>query len=153
MSFEAIRCTATVKTPPTRAFVLFTEHTKDWWKKETPFVTEPNRNFFIAKTAEGRWIERGEDGGEMTWGKVLAYEPPGRLLLGMQLSAQFSFDPSAQTEVEITFAPTPGGGSIITLEHRDLERFGKGAEPMIDAMRAGWAHHVEEFAQFADNSN
>jgi hypothetical protein len=108
--------------PPARAFSLFTEHTKDWWKKETPFVTEPNRNFFIANTAEGLWVERGEDGGEMIWGKVLAYEPPG-------------------------------GGSIITLEHRDLERFGKGAEPMIAAMRAGWAHHVEEFAQFADRAN
>ena len=150
MSFDPIVCSATVKTPPARAFALFTDQTKDWWKKETPFVTEPNRNFSLAKAAEGRWFERGEDGREMTWGKVLAYRPPGRLLLGMQLNAQFSHDPDVLTEIEITFDDAPGGGCLVTLAHRNLERFGASAQPMIDAMRAGWAHHVEEFAQFAD---
>ncbi len=152
MSFEPIICSASIKAPPARAFVLFTDHTKDWWKKETPFLTEPNRNFVIAKTAGGRWFERAEDGVEANWGIVLAFEPPGRLLLGMQLNAQFQFDPSTQTEVEITFAAAPGGGSRVTLAHRNLERLGKDAEPMIAAMQAGWTRHVEEYAEYAGNA-
>jgi Activator of Hsp90 ATPase homolog 1-like protein len=149
MNFQPILCRTTVKAPPASAFVLFTEHTKDWWKKETPFRTQPNRNFSIAKYAGGRWFERDEDGGEVNWGEVLAFEPAGRLLLGMQLNAQFNYDPSALTEIEIAFANAPGGGSIVTLEHRCLERLGAGAEPMIEAMRAGWERHIEEFAQYA----
>lgn len=149
MSFQPIILTAAVKAPPARAFALFTDHTKDWWKKETAFKTEPNRNFVIDKTPGGRWYERTEDGADAPWGKVLAYEAPSRLLLGMQFNTQFQPDPSAETEVEITFAQAPGGGCVVTLRHGDLERLGEGAEPMIEAMRDGWSRHVQEFAQCA----
>ena len=90
-----------------------------------------------------------EDVAQDTWGKVLAYEAPSRLLLGMQFNTQFQPDPSAETEVEITFAQAPGGGCVVTLRHGDLERLGEGAEPMIEAMRDGWSRHVQEFAQCA----
>ncbi len=149
MTFEPIVCRVSVKAPPARAFTLFTDHTKDWWKKETAYKTEPNRDFVIEKAAGGRWFELGEDGVEAPWGKVLAFEAPGRLLLGMQFNAQFQPDPAAETEVEITFTAGLGGGCEFTLQHRNLERLGQGAEPMIAAMRNGWAHHVGEFAQCA----
>ena len=149
MSFDPIISAATVKEPPARAFIRFTNHTKDWWKKETPFVNESNWNFFIANTVGGRWFERDEDGAEITWGQVLAFQPPGRLLLAMQLDAQFRYDLEISTEIEIGFAPAPGGACLVTLAHRNLERLGASAQPMIEAMRAAWARHVEEFAEGA----
>ncbi len=57
---------------------------------------------------------------------MLAWEPPGRALLGWRLNNAFEYDPELVTEVELTFAPAPGG-TVVTLEHRDLHGFGDAA--------------------------
>ncbi len=53
----------------------------------------------------GRWYERGEDGSECEWGRVLAWNPPDGLTLAWQLNAAFKFDPALVTEVEVKFVP------------------------------------------------
>ena len=100
--------------------------------------------------AGGRWYERDADGNETRWGTVLAWEPPSRLLLAWQISTQWSYDPDLVTEVELTFAPAPGGGTSVTLEHRDLERFGTDAARHADKLRGGWPTHLGQFADYAN---
>ncbi len=51
------------------------------------------------------------DAGEQDWASVLAWEPPGRLLLDWQIGD------ARGTEVEVTFEPE-GPGSRVVLEHR-----------------------------------
>ncbi len=150
MSVQPIIRSITVKAPPAQAFILFADHIKHWWKKGSTLGKKPHVDLVIEKMAGGRWFERDEDGAEADWGKVLAYEPPARLLLGMQLNKSFKFDPSVTTEVEVTFAPDGGGGTLVRLEHRNLERLGAGAEQMIAGMTAGWTGHVEAFGRYAD---
>ena len=92
-----------------------------------PIGKKPAASVTLDPVPGGKWVERDEDGVETQWGKVLSWEPPGRLLLGWQLNSQFTFDPNLVTEVELTFAAN-GSGTLVTLEHRNLERFGDAAE-------------------------
>jgi len=150
MTIQPIIQSVHVKAPPEQAFALFTDHVKDWWKKGSTLGKKPHEDIIFEKKAGGRWFERDADGAEVNWGKVLAFEPPGRLLLAMQINTKFQHDPAMETEVEITFAPAAGGGTLVTLEHRNLERFGQGADPMIAALTAGWKGHVDDFGRYAD---
>ena len=142
-----IRKTVRVKVPPARAFEIFTARAGRWWLKSHSVskTKSPIEDVVIEPRRGGRWFERGEDGSECDWGKVLAWEPPARLLLAWQLDAQFQFDPSIETEVEIRFI-ADGNGTLVELEHRHLERLGDRAAGMRDSFDRGWAALIESFA-------
>ena len=80
---------------------------------------------------------------------MLAWEPPSRLLLGWELDSQFRPNAPFHTEIEILFTPTANGGTRVSLEHRNLERFGADAERVASQIGGGWPHHMQEFATFA----
>ena len=100
---------------------------------KSPFV-----EIVIEPRAGGRWFERDAEGIDTNWGKVIAWEPPTRLLLGWQLDSRFAYNPDLLTEVELTFAPAAAGGAVVTLEHRNLERFGDDAEKIAAQLGGGW---------------
>ena len=150
-----IRRSVEVKVPTARAFEIFTGGASRWWlKTHTINATKsPIKDVVIEPRAGGRWFERGEDGSECDWGKVLAWEPPynqgaGRLLLAWQINADFEYDPSLSTEVEIRFTPV-GRGTLVELEHRLIERMGERGAGMRDAFTRGWGLLLESFAKQA----
>lgn len=145
-----IRRSVEVKVPPARAFEIFTGGASRWWlKTHTINATKsPIKDVVIEPRAGGRWFERGEDGSECDWGKVLAWEPPTRLLLAWQINADFKYDPSLLTEVEIRFTPS-GSGTLVELEHRLIERMGERAVGMRDAFTRGWGLLLESFTKQA----
>jgi len=153
MSIAPIVHTVQVKAPPARAFEIFTGRIQDWWTKGKTVGKNPHVAIVFEPRAGGGWFERDAEGLETQWGKVLAWEPPQRLLLGWQLNSQWTFDPDFLTEVELTFTPAPGGGTVVRLEHRDLERFGADAEKLAASLNGGWPTHLAEFAQYADNQS
>jgi uncharacterized protein YndB with AHSA1/START domain len=142
-----IRKEVRVKAPPARAFELFTAGMSRWWLKTHTInpTKSPQKDIVVEPRAGGRWFERGEDGSECQWGKVLAWEPPARLLLAWQINAQWQYDPATLTEVEIKFTPD-GTGTRVALEHRYLERLGDAAEAMATAFNGGWSSLLEQFA-------
>lgn len=150
MSIAPIIQTVTVTASPARAFDLFARQIGHWWPKDMSLSKPRHDGIFIEPKVDGRWYERDEDGAEIQWGKVLAWEPPGRLLLAWQLNGQFVYDPDLVTEVELTFVPNPGGGSVVKLEHRHLERLGVDAEKVASSLRGGWTPRVAEFAAYAN---
>jgi hypothetical protein len=81
---------------------------------------------------------------------VLAWEPPTRLLLGWQINRNWGYDPALVTEVELTFAPAEDVGTLVTLEHRNLERFGAEPARHAEKIRGGWPTEPTEFARYAD---
>ena len=103
MSIAPITCTVQVKALPAQAFKLFSQRMSDWWPKGKTIGSKPAVAVTIEPIPGGKWIERDEDGVETQWGKVLVWEPPGRLVLGWQLNSEFKFDPNLVTEVELTF--------------------------------------------------
>jgi uncharacterized protein YndB with AHSA1/START domain len=152
MTIAPIVRSVQVKATPDRAFHLFTSHIEHWWPKGKTIGKAPHAAIVLEPRAGGRWFERDADGNETRWGKVLAWEPPSRLLLGWQINSQWAYDPDLLTEVEVTFAPV-GGGTLVTLEHRDLERFGADAERHAERLRGGWPVRLADFAQYADTNS
>jgi uncharacterized protein YndB with AHSA1/START domain len=152
MSIAPIVRTVQVKAAPARAFDLFATQMEHWWPKGRTIGKSPHVAIIVEPRAGGRWFERDADGNETRWGKVLAWEPPSRLLLGWQIDCQWGYDPDILTEVELTFAPAEGGGTLVTLEHRNLERFGADAARHAEKLRGGWPAHLADFVRYADSN-
>lgn len=152
MTIAPIVRTVTVKAAPARAFDLFTGHMSQWWPRGQTIGAQPHVVVVIEPRPEGRWYERDADGGETEWGKVLAWEPPGRALLAWQINAHWTYDPQASTELELTFEALPEGGTKVTLEHRNLERLGDSAAEVAEMLRNGWPGKLQGYADFADTA-
>jgi len=151
MSIASIIRSVHVKAPPARAFDLFTSRIGDWWTKGQTIGKNPHVAIVMEPRAGGRWFERDAEGNETQWGKVLAWEPPSRLLLAWQINCQWGYEPTIVTEVELTFLPADGGGTLVTLEHRNLERFGTDAPVHAEKLRNGWPGKLAGFAAYADD--
>ena len=142
-----------VKVAPARAFEVFTAGMGRWWPAS--HNTEPTAitDVVVEPRAGGRWFSRHEDGLEAEWGKVIAWEPPNRVLLAWQLNAEFKYDPDFITEVEVRFV-AEGSGTRVLLEHRNLERYGEATEKvrgMIDSPD-GWGGLLALFARTAEGT-
>lgn len=151
MSIAPVLHSVEVKAPPARAFELFTSYMGKWWPKGKTLAPNPHADIVIEPRPGGRWYERDAEGNETPWGRVLAWEPPGRVLLGWQLNAQWRYDPNFLTEVELNFAALAGGGTRVTLEHRNLERYGIDAEEYAGKLRGGWPTFVGHFARYTED--
>ena len=151
MTIAPVIKTVDVKCPPARAFELFTGRMAAWWPTTHHIGGAPFEAIIIEPAAGGRWFERGDDGAETPWVKVLVWAPPGRVVLAWQLDADWKYDPNFETELEITFTALTAG-THVRLEHRNLERFGANAEAVAASLRNGWPSIVDGFAAFADRS-
>jgi uncharacterized protein YndB with AHSA1/START domain len=86
---------------------------------------------------------------------VLAWEPPSRLVLSWDVSADFQYDPNVKTEIEVRFIPEGKNATRVELEHRHLDRYG----PRRDEMRTifdttgDWGRLLAMFARVAEESN
>ena len=149
MSIAPVKCSVDVKVPAAQAFELFTRNMGAWWPRGRTPGGNPHVDLVVEPWQNGRWYERDADGNETQWGKVLAWEPPRRLLLGWQLNHKFRFDADLLMEVEILFADLAGGGTRVSLEHRDLERLGAEAETFAGKIGSGWPERMENFAHYA----
>lgn len=147
MSIAPVVHVIEVRPDPARSFELFTRHIGAWWVGNT-VGSKPHVAIVLEPHAGGRWFERDADGAETPWGKVLAWEPPSRLLLGWQLDSQFRYDPDILTEVEVGFTPLPDGGTRVRLEHRNLERYGDAADRIAKALGDGWPTQLGGFERF-----
>jgi uncharacterized protein YndB with AHSA1/START domain len=123
-----VRKEITVQVPAATAFARFTERMGRWWPASHSIGSSPQRDVVIEPRPAGRWYEICEDGSESDWGEVLAWEPPGRLLLAWRLGPDWRFDPSLLTEVEVRFVPVGPEATRVELEHRLLENIGAAAE-------------------------
>ena len=132
-----------------RAFELFTTRMSDFWPRAHSIGTTPMAAVEVEPEVGGRWFERGEDGTECPWGRVAAWEPPSRLVLVWQVSADWRYDPELETEVEIAFTATEVGCRV-DLTH-DLSAYGERAGDMhaVFATPNAWQATLGAFARVA----
>lgn len=146
MSVAPIRHAVVVALPPERAFAVFAGEIGAWWPRAMSIGRSPQASVTIEPRAGGAWFETGADGAVSPWGRVLAWEPPARLLLAWQIDAGWTYREALVTEVELTFTPRAEGGTEVVLEHRLLERLGADGAAQIEMMRNGWPRPLAAFA-------
>jgi uncharacterized protein YndB with AHSA1/START domain len=146
-----VRKSVVVQTDANRAFAAFAGKIGRWWPHRHSIGTSPQADVVLEPRAGGRWYERGEDGSECDWGKVLAWEPPARLLLAWQIGGNWKYDPTLVTEVEVTFTALGPRETRVDLEHRNLERYGEESRAVRAAFESpgGWRGMLEAFAALA----
>ena len=86
---EPVRKEIVVEAAAERAFRVFTDKFDRWWPRDHHIGKAELKEAVLEPRAGGRWYEIGVDGSQCDWGKVLAYEPPRRLLLAWQLNADW----------------------------------------------------------------
>ncbi|RUM95239.1 ATPase [Pseudaminobacter arsenicus] len=117
-----------VRASTEEAFRAFIENFGRWWPPTYTIGRSPMKNAVIEPCEGGPWYEIGEDGAESQWGKVLAFEPPSRLLLAWRIGADWQYRKDLLTEIEVQFIAAGRGKTRVELEHRLLENMGDAAE-------------------------
>jgi uncharacterized protein YndB with AHSA1/START domain len=101
--------------------------------------------------AGGHIYDRGVDGSECRWARVLAYEPPQRVVFSWDISPQWQLesDPEKASEVEVRFLPETSERTRVVLEHRNLDRHGAGWEGMRAGVESGdgWPLYLSRYAE------
>jgi uncharacterized protein YndB with AHSA1/START domain len=101
--------------------------------------------------AGGHVYDRGVDGSECRWARVLVYEPPNRFVISWDITLQWQLesDPQRTSEVEVRFVAESPSRTRVELEHRNLDRHGEGWEQMRDAVGSpdGWQVGLSRFAE------
>lgn len=148
-----VRKTVIVKAAMDKAFAVFTKDMARWWPKSHSInPASPQVDVVLEPKVQGRWYELGADGAECQWGHVLAWEPPHRVLLAWQIGADWKYDPTLVTEVEIRFTSEGAHATRVDLEHRNLDRFGDKAAEARAAFdsEGGWSGLLSAYAQIAE---
>jgi uncharacterized protein YndB with AHSA1/START domain len=150
-----VRTDIVVNAPPERAFQLFTERFDQIKPREHNMLGVDIAESIFEPRAGGRVYDRGVDGSECQWGRVLTYEPPTRLVFSWDINPywQIESDLSKTSEVEVRFIEDGDGRTRVELEHRNLDRHGDGWDGMREGVAGdqGWPLYLERFAA-ASNS-
>ena len=151
LSIETVRKEVTVNASEEKAFRVFTEEFNSWWPGDHKIGKSAMSKAILEPKANGRWYEVGEDGSECDWGKGLIWRPYSTFTLAWQLNRLWQYDPSFMTEVEVTFTALGANRTRVSLEHRDIERFGAAATEIKNAFESdeGWTGLLRSFAVVA----
>jgi uncharacterized protein YndB with AHSA1/START domain len=114
--FVALR----VKASRERAFAAFVDEIGVWWRPNMLFQTTPRAAGHLAfEPGEGGRLTETLAGGKVfEIGRILAWEPPARLVFSWR---QASFPPDLETEVEVRFEAVDHG-TRVSVEHRGFDR-------------------------------
>jgi uncharacterized protein YndB with AHSA1/START domain len=153
-AFDPVIKRVRVDLPAPAAFQLFTEGMGQWWPLQTHSIAEDTyegkvkaEDLVFEGRADGNIYEVMSDGTEASWGRVLVWEPPVRVV--------FSWKPNLEeephTEVEVRFREQ-AGGTEVELEHRGWERLGERGSMQRSGYDAGWPGVLELFSSAAVRS-
>jgi uncharacterized protein YndB with AHSA1/START domain len=140
-----------VDAPIDRAFHVFTHEMESWWPPDHHILDAPVAETVVEPHVGGRIVDRGTDGSECRWARVLAYDPPNRLVFSWDINTSWEIetDPERTSEVEVRFVPDGPDRTRVELEHRNLDRHGDGWDRMRDSVGSpqGWPDGLVRFAR------
>jgi uncharacterized protein YndB with AHSA1/START domain len=153
-TIPTLRGTITVAVPVDQAFRVFTDSFNSWWPAQYHIGQADMAEAILEPREGGRWYERGVDGSECDWGRVLTWQPPHRLVVTWQINGgwQYDPDPDRASEIEVRFTPDGPDQTTVELEHRHLDRLVDG-QALHDGITGGggWGAILELFAKAVSN--
>lgn len=134
-----------------RAFSVFTERFGDFKPREHNLLQAPIVETTFEPHVGGHIYDRGADGTQCRWARVLAYEPPNRVVFSWDIGPtwQLETDPANASEVEVRFIADGPDRTTVELEHRNLDRHGPGWDGVRDGVDSdgGWPLYLTRYAQ------
>lgn len=133
-----------------RAFRVFTEEFDRIKPREHNLLGVEIAETVFEPRAGGHVYDRGVDGSECRWARVLVYEPPHRLVISWDISPrwQLETDREKASEVDIRFIDEGPERTRVELEHRYLDRHGDGWQGVREGVRGdgGWPLYLQRYA-------
>jgi uncharacterized protein YndB with AHSA1/START domain len=147
----AVRTSIVVQAPIEHAFSVFTDGIATWWPPEHHLLQGELADMVFQPRVGGHVYDRGVDGSECHWARVLAYEPPTRVVISWDISPRWEIetDPEKTSEVEVRFIAQSPDRTLVELEHRNLDRHGEGWERVRDAVGSPEGWNLQRFADVA----
>ena len=150
-SDTSIRSSIVVEAPIDRAFSVFTDGFGTFKPPEHNMLGVEIAETVFETHVGGNIYDRGVDGSECRWARILAFEPPSRVVFSWDISPQWQVeaDPDKASEVEVRFIAEAPDRTRVELEHRNLDRHGAGWEGERDGVAGdqGWPLYLNRFAE------
>ncbi|MDP9091829.1 MAG: SRPBCC family protein [Actinomycetota bacterium] len=149
-----VRRQVVVAAPIERAFAVFTEQFGDFKPPEHNLLGVPIAQTVFEPRVGGHIYDRGIDGSECRWARILAFDPPERVVFSWDIGPQWQIEtePDNTSEVEVRFVVETPQRTRVTLEHRYIDRHGPGWEAISEGVAddAGWPLYLARYAALFD---
>ena len=146
----SVHASIVVDAPIERAFQVFTQDFGRFKPAEHNMLGVEIAETVFEPRVGGHLYDRGVDGSECRWARVLAYEPPHRVVLSWDVSPQWQVeaDPAKTSEWEVRFVAETSQRTRVEIEHRNLDRHGGGWEGVRDGVGGdqGWPLYLSRYA-------
>jgi uncharacterized protein YndB with AHSA1/START domain len=147
----AVRHRVVVEAPIERAFSVFTKDFGSFKPREHNMLGVDIAETVFELREGGNVYDRGVDGSECRWARVLAYEPPNRVVISWDISPRWQIETDLEktSEVEVRFIAETAARTRVELEHRNLDRHLEGWEAVRDGVNGkdGWPLYLRRFAE------
>jgi uncharacterized protein YndB with AHSA1/START domain len=151
-----VRRQVLVNAPISEAFKVFTERFGDFKPREHNLLRAPIAETVFEPRVGGNIYDRAVDGTECRWARILAFEPPDRVVFSWDISPrwQLETDPDLTSEVEVRFFAEAPQRTRVELEHRNIDRHGPGWESVRDGVdnEAGWPLYLQRYAALLERN-
>jgi uncharacterized protein YndB with AHSA1/START domain len=145
-----VRRRIVVEAPIDRAFSVFTGRFGDFKPPEHNLLAVAIAETVFEQRVGGHIYDRGVDGSECRWARVLAYDPPHRIVFSWDISPQWTIEnePDNTSEVEVRFVAESPERTRVELEHRNIDRHGPGWQGVAGGVadEAGWSLYLTRYA-------
>ena len=145
-----IRRSVVVATSQASAFDAFTRRFGDFKPREHNMMSQPIIETEFEPRVGGHIVDRAADGSECRWARILAFDPPGRVVFSWDISPRWALedDLGNTSEVEVRFVPEGVGQTRVELEHRHLDRHGSDWKALRDGIEGdgGWPLYLDRYA-------
>ena len=132
------------------AFKVFTERFGDFKPREHNLLRAPIAETVFEPRVGGNIYDRAVDGSECRWARILAFEPPDRVVFSWDISPRWQLEtnPNFASEVDVRFFSETPERTRVELEHRNLDRHGAEWESVRDGVdnEAGWPLYLQRYA-------
>ena len=139
-----------VNAPISEAFEVFTERFGDFKPREHNLLQAAIAETVFEPRVGGNIYDRAVDGSECRWARILAFEPPNRVVFTWDISSRWQIETNSDltSEVEVRFVAETPERTRVELEHRNLDRHGYGWEFVRDGVdnEAGWPLYLQRYA-------
>jgi uncharacterized protein YndB with AHSA1/START domain len=146
----SIRHEIVVEAPVERAFKVFVEDFDRIKPRDHNLLAVEIEQTVFEPRAGGHIYDRGVDGSECRFARVLAYEPPDRVVFSWDISTSWQpeTDLDRTSEVEVRFIAESPERTRVELEHRHLDRHGDNWEGMREGVGSpdGWPLYLRRYA-------